>query len=652
MAQSLVELTSLLAASHAGDLSAQIFAYLAKHGRLTLPSLAAHADVPARRARTALSSLVETGLVQYTAAEGTAPAFYTASWAAAYNIARHSNVVRLVTERHGIQAGGVVKNILSLGYARVGELAEAYGLEPGSKRDSGVESGNTVVGIKGTVNGATHHKVSGSQHVNSEAELHVILVTLLQSGILVKIGRRTFVPVSDLQDQVEEAVISDQFPDRKVTGPKKQAAFSIAVRQLKRKWQVEDAFSETHDLNSKGTIKRPGQHFTAPNKRVKLNGAVTNGNHATEDDSSVKLSSELTVRVDFTRCTIGLRSLRLQNTAKRLLGPITSAVYGALLHSVEAKIRILHTEVNELQDEDDDPDDFLPVAHIREIAEYLDPDIELAEALGSEEDKGKHVQNGPSTAKRKGQVNGHQEGEDHPGEELGRIANGFSSYRDSAKRFEHIEAHLRLLEEHSKTFCKYTRPGKTPKGWRVPFAALSKSLLDEELDATVAARYGKVPLRLARLLRDRGKLEEKAVAAIAMMRIKDVRSVMGEMQHQGLVDVQEVPKEGQRQPSKNLYLWYFDTQRVQALVLQQTYKAMARTLQRVQVEKEDYRAIIEKAERSDIRGQESEKLEQSERVQLRKWREIEERLLTQVARLDDVVSVLRDFSGTDITMGN
>lgn len=76
-------------------------------------------------------------------------------------------------------------------------------------------------------------------------------------------------PSADLQTEMEEQVISEQFPDRKVTGGKKQGEFRSAVNMLKRKWREGDEFSEIRDTT------RVGQG--APNKRAKLNGANTNG---------------------------------------------------------------------------------------------------------------------------------------------------------------------------------------------------------------------------------------------------------------------------------------------------------------------------------------------------------------------------------------
>ena len=39
-----------------------------------------------------------------------------------------------------------------------------------------------------------------------------------------------------------------------------------------------------------------------------------------------------------------------------------------------------------------------------------------------------------------------------------------------------------------------------------------------------------------------------------------------------------------------------------------------------------------------------------EKQQIALWREAQEKLLTQVKRLDDVVGVMRDFTGKDVSM--
>lgn len=356
--------------------------------------------------------------------------------------------------------------------------------------------------------------------------------------------------------------------------------------------------------------------------------------------------------MDFTRCILGLRSQRLQQLAKRSFGHATAAVYGALLRSVEGKVRAVRDDLRDYESQED-AENALPVSTIAEIAEILDPTVDLGSSIDGVGESKKHLANGLSKKRKKGtldETDPHEASDSDEDNDHGGGENGYSSYRARAKRFEQIDAHLALLAEHGTQFCRRARAGSSSTEWRVPFPALTEVLVASELDATILARHGPIALRIVRLLRERGRLEEKTVASAAMMRIKDVRGILTELQFAGLLEAQELPKDNTRQPSRTIYLWYFDSFRVQNIVVQQCYKAMARTLRRVEVEKGKYRTIIEKAERSDIKGQESEKLGPGELGLLRQWREVEERLLSQVGRMDEVVCLLRDVAGSDVEM--
>ncbi|KAF2771609.1 hypothetical protein EJ03DRAFT_388087 [Teratosphaeria nubilosa] len=648
--EALAELCSLLVRNNLGDTAASIFSTLAQHGRLSLPALAERSKTPTRRLRQSLSTLLEEQMVSCYTADANAPSFYSVNWRAAYSLARHINIVQVVAERYGDGAGQIINNILQLGHARVGDLVDAYDLTPASKGGSGIHKSADHQAEQGMVNGigkTSTHKPAHNQHINTVSEFHSTMRQLLKAGILAKVGSRALMASADIQEQIGETVMAEFFPDGKVNGQKKKAEFDNHVNRLKRKFRDEDSYSDVHDLESKGTFKRPGEYFQADNnKRLKVNGNGPNGHL----EDAVKLSSDLIVCVDFPRCTLAMRSHALEQLAKRFLGSVTASVYGALLQTLESKIQDLDEVV-----EGDDDERHLPLSTLTEVAEVLDPTLELATSIKGLS-SGKDVLNG---VHKKGK---HQIIEEEDFSEIGvkrerpsddedePTTNGFTSYRDRAKRIQHIEQHLSLLEEHPKQFCKRARKHGGSNEWLVDLRALTDKLIDAELDSVVGARYGKTALRLTRLLRERGKLDEKQVGLFAMMRLKDVRAILTELQFHGILDAQELPKDASRQPSRTAYLWFFDTKRVQSMITQQTYKAMSRTIQRVFVERESYRGVIDKAERSDVKGREQEKLEQVEKTTLRAWRETEERLFSQVARMDEVVALLRDYNGKDTSM--
>jgi DNA-directed RNA polymerase III subunit RPC3 len=248
--------------------------------------------MPLRRARQGLATLLQDHLVLFNTAEEDGRTYYSVDWRNAYNLARQQSVIELVDQRHGEGAARVVQHILQLGYAKVGDLVEAYDLEPRAKGDSRVDTAAHHHPETGIMNGSTKPKVGAGELVSSAEDLHLILHTLLKSGILIKVSARAFMPVSDLQDHIEESVIADCFPDRKVTGPKKQLLFKGEVNAVKRKWKNEEHFSEFHDIvaTSRGTIKRPGEHFEPSRKRVRTNGDLSNGVHHDSESLALKVS--------------------------------------------------------------------------------------------------------------------------------------------------------------------------------------------------------------------------------------------------------------------------------------------------------------------------------------------------------------------------
>lgn len=216
------------------------------------------------------------------------PTYYQVDWRSAYNLARRTNVVSLVQERHGESAAQILTNVIQLGRARVGDLADAYHLDPGSKRDSGIDTIESPLGDDDLINGFEEADVPATFQfgkIATVSDFHASFRTLLQAGILAKVRPRSYMPKSDFQEHIEEIVISEHFPDRKITGPKKQSEFNREVNALKRKWREDDKYSDLRDLSSKGKIQRSGTiNANPPKKRAKVNGDLPNGvNHETEE---------------------------------------------------------------------------------------------------------------------------------------------------------------------------------------------------------------------------------------------------------------------------------------------------------------------------------------------------------------------------------
>lgn len=373
----------------------------------------------------------------------------------------------------------------------------------------------------------------------------------------------------------------------------------------------------------------------------------------------------MSIGVNLAKCVVAMRSEHLVQHARHYLGHITAGVYRALLAALEPKVRSVREDLVHYED-DDEEEEAQPVASVMEVAELVDPYLDLAAGInGAKSD----MPNGGSKAKKKGVIE-----YDEDFSELGikkevesdeEGTNGYSSMRNKNRRLDLVEQHLKLLEEHDKEFCR--RPGAAGQSeWRVNFPVLSRVLLNAEIDTTIDRRFGPAAVRVARMLRKEGRLEEKGVAQKCLKHVKEIRGILAQMQAAGFLESQEVPKDQYRQPTRSLYLWFFDEKKVAQLVLQQAYQGISRCLQRMDVEQEKFQQILDKRERLRAMNPDAAKnfiigktgmLEEDgaplsgvEKQQIALWRETQEKLLTQVKRLDDVVGVMRDFTGKDVSM--
>ena len=281
--------------------------------------------------------------------------------------------------------------------------------------------------------------------------------------------------------------------------------------------------------------------------------------------------------------------------------------------------------------------DLLPSVTTQEVLNDLDPAIDLSSIIPS--------------ATTSSKVNPDCDGSDKPRDKAGNeISQPYGRKHvddettsrgtvDHKKQSFLVDQHLRLLAEDPHAFVDVI--GRN--SWKVDFPALTRDLVQFELENVIAARFGTLATRVVRILYKKGKLDEKQLASFGLLRAKELRATLTAMQEAGYIETQEVPRDNTRQPSRTIYLWFFDQDRCRDLVLHNTYKGMARLLQRTKVEKEKVQAVINKAERTDVKGHEDEYLTKAERAALVDWDEMEQKLLVQLGRQDDLVALLRDF---------
>lgn len=327
--------------------------------------------------------------------------------------------------------------------------------------------------------------------------------------------------------------------------------------------------------------------------------------------------------MNYEKLDVALRNRRFLEFAERDAPPETAQIYDYLLRRIEYQTTKCR-DIVEIPREGEEGEQYSVSIPLSALAQDIDPYLDLTGSLGPTE---------TSTNNRLGKrplddtVNGDDDGDDDG-------TNG-------SRTFE-IDQHLCLLAQPPLNLTSKRLNGGIIT-WTVEFRHLARKLRHLELERIVEARYGDVALRVLRVLQAKGKLDEKRLQEISLLPFKDLRQVLASMQTGGFVDLQEVPRDAQRQPSRTIYLWFYDPDRIRNSILQDTYKSMSRCLQRLRFERGRLKDFLEKTERSDVKGNEELYLSEGELERLREWRAKESLLLGEVARLDDMVAVVRDY---------
>lgn len=373
-----------------------------------------------------------------------------------------------------------------------------------------------------------------------------------------------------------------------------------------------------------------------------------------EHELTPSIQDDLIVRVNYEKCTTLLRSARLQRMATEYLGPVAGAVYGAMLHCIQDSAKYInprHVKPT-APDDSDEEDDYaaFSVADMQ-VLEHLDASVDL-EGTVKKHNPSK-LPNGDANHRKRPQVLSEDPDEAELGikreapsddDEDKDSTPGLALLKARNKRLAALSSHLNILAEHPKRFIVRAE-GENRS--RLNVTAVIDRLVEAELDTMIQARFGKHGMRVVRLLREKGKLDDKTIQSFVMLELKYLNKQLLKMQLAGVLNLQEVPKDNARQPPRTLYLWSFDEEKTRSVFLQQTYHTMECLLQRVKVERQGrFKAVIQKAEAMG-KGKEETALGSAERDMLKQWREIEEKMLVQVSRCDDVVAVLRDFGADD-----
>ncbi|KAF7679645.1 hypothetical protein GT037_003393 [Alternaria burnsii] len=666
----LAELCTFLVEDVYGELAARVYSILARHGRQSLASIARASYLNGRQIKYGLVILLQQHLIFHSGSD--APlTYYEIDWQNSYAIVRFGKVVKLVEDRFGKKAANVMSNLLALGHTRIADLKEAYfppETESDDDSDNGTANGagskrkrtngnhvNGIVKTNGVANGMPselddakpdltngHGKTNGvhkadkaskvdsvthngapeepgqeqdDSDITSVDELYELIQLLIERGWVRTVTETQYLSPGDMHDMLYQESIEQDNAGITPTGTKDKDVVNRGTLERKRamrdEWLTVPKFAK-------------GGQPNGANKRMKMNGANGYATPSSDDD--------LVIRVNPEKIAVAMRSEQLVHLVEQRLGSVTARVYQTMLRMLESKTPRCWEEWpdpplpgGESGDASIDPR-FLVTA--RDVATKLSRergDLDIFEGIDP---------NAAVQITRKGHVN---------------RTNIWTQPTDPTKlnmeeRTKVVDKHIQMLAEDPFHFVTWhSRAGFSQ--WHIEFDEIARQMIQTELENTISARKGSLGVKLVRALRKKGRLDERAMCNVMMMSAADVRGIVNDLTIQGFVQTQEIPKVDRREAKHSLHLVWYDRQRAREKLLHDTYKGMVRILQRIRYEREKIEFTLTKAERSDVVGNEEKWLSTRELDDLRKWKEVQEKLLLQLMREDDLVAALRDFHG-------
>ncbi|BGP21127.1 hypothetical protein JCM10213_008960 [Rhodosporidiobolus nylandii] len=178
--------------------------------------------------------------------------------------------------------------------------------------------------------------------------------------------------------------------------------------------------------------------------------------------------------------------------------------------------------------------------------------------------------------------------------------------------------------------------------WAVNWSMLGKAMKRALVEAVIKEKLGQTAIRCWRIMEAKGKLDEKHLARLAFLSVKDAREVLGRLSSSGFVEPQEIPRSADRAPSRTLFLWFVDFNKVVTSLVAHHYKALANVQAQRQHQLRKRQGLVEKRERTDVR-EDSSLLTKRDQEAIRELDQTLEALAVAEQRLDEQLFVLREM---------
>lgn len=480
----------------------------------------------------------------------------------------------------------------------------------------------------------------GTSNNSEDASLafQSMLVQLVQRKILRISSLHDSKPLDDFKQLIRDEELQAMSA---LTMPETKKVKEAEERLHRRLTELED---ESNRVDSGLKRKAPGQDNGPSSKRVKMT-----------DSRTPSVDPEIVLRINHDKYLVYQRNADLVALCQRRLGPTPAAVYSHILKYLESQVFSCRQDTSSL------------VFSTLKVSQAIPKEFDLS-SVWAEPDSTTSRLNGKSAKVRmKDRLDRMSDSElDSSDEEpqSGRHEADSDDEQfviedekdqDSEDDFDpdvqgqvghdRINMVNRFLDLFAMDTFQFVRKvGTRAKGeWQIDFKALGNVLKQLEIESVIQQKYGDLAPRLLRIVKDKIKVDEKQLSGIALLKQQDIRHVLTSLLGAGVLDLQEVPKRLDRQPNMTFFLWFHNQQRAISCLSQDLCRSIARVHQRLTYEMRSRQRLLDKSQRTDVRNKEAEYLSRGELQELRKIRNVEEKLLVQSARLSHSYSILADY---------
>eukprot|EP00898_Chlorokybus_atmophyticus_P007903 jgi/Chlat1/8113/Chrsp75S07579 len=116
---------------------------------------------------------------------------------------------------------------------------------------------------------------------------------------------------------------------------------------------------------------------------------------------------------------------------------------------------------------------------------------------------------------------------------------------------------------------------------------------DNEVEAVVRGRFGTPACRIYRLLVRRRLLEQKQIAEMSMLPVKDARELLYRLLRERYLSLQEVARTADHAPARTFYLWRADASAACELATQQVHRTAYNVRERLHFELQQEQEVLD-----------------------------------------------------------